>query len=34
MQIQISAGDVEKHHEFDNVLHPVSRDIKLWLADS
>ena len=28
------AGYVDKHHEFDDVVDPVSRDIKRWLTDS
>jgi uncharacterized protein len=27
-------GFVEKHHEFADVVDPVSRDIKSWLANS
>ena len=28
------AGYIDKHHEFDDVVDPVSRDIKRWLTDS
>jgi len=28
------AGFLEKHHEFADVVDPVSRDIKSWLANS
>ena len=28
------AGFVDKHHEFADVVDPVSRDIKSWLASS
>jgi predicted GNAT family acetyltransferase len=28
------AAYIDKHHEFDDVVDPVSRDIKRWLADS
>ena len=28
------AGYVGKHHEFDDVVDPVSPDIKRWLTDS
>ena len=28
------AGFVKKHHEFDDVVDPVSTDVKRWLANS